>query len=103
MKTNNVLIVGGPKHGSKFALEHGSHFNYMKGPDWADADKYSDYHVLGSVAGWTPKVVSCPVQVAHLGQHLRSYALAPGISRETADAYFWDVVVDAYDRASRVL
>lgn len=101
MKNSSVLMIGGPKHGSLLAVNsnHHSTLNYyvprplLLMPEGADV--YEDYA--------TANVVHAPIEKYAIGHHMRMIARAPGISRETADHYFYDVVVDAYDRAARVL
>lgn len=101
MKSNNVLMVGGPSHGKVMAMPSGgSYLNYAESPKMSFAvTGFAEDCGIRSI-----QTVSCPIIQLRLGpREARRVAHAPGISKDTAESYFWDVVVDAYDRASRVL
>jgi hypothetical protein len=103
MKNSNVLMIGGPKHGKVVAMPSGgSYLSYIDSP--AGAPSFATVALADEYAVWPLKTVSCPIIQVRLGpREVRRVAHAPGISKDTAESYFWDVVVDAYDRAARVL
>lgn len=101
MEGNRVaLMVGGPKHGERIAVQGGmSRLHYVAGSvDWA--------RCAGDFLPNAPLDIQrydCRIERLYVGDHVRKVVIAPGVSLKTAESYFYDVLVDAYDRHARKL
>lgn len=95
MARDSALCIGGPRHGERIAIPGTAYVNFLR--------QYEAKVKLSEAGFWELETVSCPVEKIRLGQHTRRLVIAPEISRQTAESYFWDVLVDAYDRHARKL